>query len=165
MHVTLLSPLQLCIQGSVLVFVVTVLRKPLHKALPNWALCALWLIVFTRFVVPWGLVVPIGLADDQDFVERRAGGAGNWGHGGQWGWWRAGGLFGCPCVFWSGWPDWPDGIGERRPGTGWGGFIFVPFLDGCFLGLQRRFGCYLACGKRGRAAWRGHAVPARRASL
>lgn len=72
MHVTLLSPLQLCIQGSVLVFVVTVLRKPLHKALPNWALCALWLIVFVRFIVPWGLVVPIGLADDQGILSSAA---------------------------------------------------------------------------------------------
>lgn len=72
MYVTLLSPLQLCIQGSVLVLALMALRKPLCKTVPKWAVCVLWLIVFARFVVPWGLAVPVELADDQGILSSAA---------------------------------------------------------------------------------------------
>lgn len=59
MDVVLLGPLRLCVYGTLLVIVLLMLRKLLLKTLPKRVMCAMWLVVFARFVVPWGLAVPI----------------------------------------------------------------------------------------------------------
>lgn len=59
MQVAFLSPIQLCIQGSLLVVLALLLRKPLQRAFQKRFSCLVWAIVLLRFVVPWGLTVPV----------------------------------------------------------------------------------------------------------
>lgn len=63
MDVVLLRPLQLCVYGTVLGIVLLLLRGLFLKTLPKRMVCAMWLVVFARFVVPWGLAVPLEVPD------------------------------------------------------------------------------------------------------
>lgn len=59
MGIALLSPLQTCVQGSVLVVLLLLMRKLFLKALPKRVMCAMWLVALARFIVPWGLSIPV----------------------------------------------------------------------------------------------------------
>ena len=52
--------LNMSITGSITALVVVLLRIPLKKA-PRWISCALWMVVFVRFVLPFSFSSPLSL--------------------------------------------------------------------------------------------------------
>lgn len=64
MQVVPLSPVQLGVQGSMLVLLALLLRKSLQRVFQKRVSCLVWLVVLFRFVVPWGLAMPVSLPVD-----------------------------------------------------------------------------------------------------
>jgi len=52
--------LNMSITGSITALVVVLLRIPLKRA-PRWILCALWMVVFVRFILPFSFSSPLSL--------------------------------------------------------------------------------------------------------